>query len=184
MYGEAADDPHRRRQDSELQCCECKLQEFHSWMIRIEKELIGCKKVKAISSILALVRTVKEKVQSTSSTDVAEQILFFDRNLKSTSNEQWKSIQGSEGKNTATTYLTNSRVEGWWSVLGSKTRTVHQNTTLKRNVTSIAHATRVRYGSHSGRHSLRTSARHLWSLCPLNRDNYCEQPNQFNVSRK
>ena len=57
---------------------------------------------------------------------------------KGPSNERWKSIHGSEEKITATKNLTNSRIEGWWSVHGSETRTLHQNTTLRKEVTSIA----------------------------------------------
>ena len=48
----------------------------------------------------------------------------------------------------------NSSVEGWSTVHGSETRTLHQNTTLRKDVTSIAHATRVKYGSYSERNTV------------------------------
>ena len=74
----------------------------------------------------------------------------FDQDFKN-SNERWRSIHGSEDQNTATKYLKNSSVEGWRSVRGPETRPLHQNTTLRKDVTSIAHATRDKYGEHSER---------------------------------
>ena len=80
-----------------------------------------------------------------------ETCLFFSTGISRTRQMSGESrfcrhIYGSEEHITATNYLTNSRVEGWRSVHGSDTRTLHQNTTLRGEVTSIAHATRVKYG--------------------------------------
>ena len=68
---------------------------------------------------------------------------FFDWNVKNSSSE--RSVHGSEDQNSAAKYLKNSSVERWRSVHGSETRTLHQSTTLKKELPSVAHATRVRY---------------------------------------
>ena len=68
---------------------------------------------------------------------LVRQVLVFHVTLDNTATQ--------EDQNFAAKYLKNSSVERWRSVHGSETRTLHQSTTLKKELPSIAHATRVKY---------------------------------------